>query len=266
MATARTITRNLNLSVDDAWNAVALEERLELVSKAQAHGLIGCTSSVLLIGTIAYGFDAIWLLWFGLATVPFVFPLFASYSWRRGKPALILAYLAVRAVARRYAYGYNLTDLDIVLIYRGSMKELFKSKEEEALSKHKQTVDFDAPVEVEKLVWICLLRGGVLVLSERAGGAKLEFITPIVPELSVRSPRADEGEPANAVIIDGCHMSKGRSVVISSEAVAAQYVFDKQLNALHNESRRAAERLEALRAKQDTKSAETGKPAARGKR
>ncbi len=264
MAVARTLTRNLNLSVDDAWNAVALEERLELVSKAQAHGLIGCTCSVLLIGTIAYGFDAIWLLWAGMATVPFVFPLFASYSWRRGKPALILAYLAVRAVARRYAYGYNLTDLDIVLIYRGTMKELFKTKEEEALSKHKQTIDFEAPVETDKLVWICLLRGGVLVLSERAGGAKLEFITPIVPELEVRKPRPDEDAPDNAVVIEGCHMSKGRVVMISSTAVAAQYVFDKQLDALWSESRRTAERLEALRAAKA--SVEAGKSAARAKR
>lgn len=265
MAVARTLTRNLNLSVDDAWNAVALEERLELVSKAQAHGLIGCSCSVLLIGTIAYGFDAIWLLWAGMATVPFVFPLFASYSWRRGKPALILAYLAVRAVARRYAYGYNLTDLDIVLIYRGTMKELFKSKEEEALSKHKQTVDFEAPAEAEKLVWICLLRGGVLVLSERAGGAKLDFISPIVPELNVRRPRPEEDGPENAVVIEGCHMSKGRVVMISSNAVAAQYVFDKQLEALLTESRRTAERLEALRATKD-KAAADAKASPKGKR
>lgn len=255
------LTKNVALSVDDAWNSVALEERLELISRAQANGIFAAFITVLIVGTIAYGFDQIWLLAGGVAISPFVFSLFSSYSWRRGKPALILAYLAVRTVARRYAYGYNLNEIDIVLIYRGKMRELFSSKEEEEINKQRISVDFDggAKLESDKEVWVCLLRGGIILLSERTGGAKMEFITAIGPEMGCKRYTKDEELPTHTLQIDGIGQSRGRSVLIWSGSPGAQYVFERRVNSLVSEAAATVERLEKLRRKEKEESAKPNK-------
>lgn len=225
--------RNVALSIDDAWNAVALEERLELLSRSHADGILAGVACFALLGSIAYGFDEIYILAGGFIAAFFIVPLFMSYSWRRGKPALILAYLAVRTVARRYAYGYNMTDLDIILIYRGTMKEIYQNREEEEMIRQRQSVDFDSAGDGEtKSVWICLLRGAIVLLSERDGGAKLEFIAPITNELEMRKPRPDESDAENALLIEGLNMSKGRTIILESRSLGAQYVFEKQLGRL----------------------------------
>lgn len=242
-------TKNLALSIDDAWNSVALEERLELISRAQADGILAACAAVLLVGTIAYGFDEIYLLLAGLALGPFVFSLFSSYSWRRGRPALILAYLAVRTVARRYGYGYNLPDLDIVLIYRGRMREVFATKEDAAISRQLHNTESETAAE-DKAVWICLLRGGIILLSEKPGGAKLEFITAVTPELVCERFDSDNELPDSTLVIEGTGSSRGRKVLVWSSSIGAQYVFERRVQALVDEASATVERLEKLRRKE----------------
>lgn len=225
-------------SVDDAWNTVALEERLDLLSRAHAHGIMAGLASFALLGTIAYGFDQIYVLAGGFVAAFFMVPMFTSYSWRRGKPALILAYLAARTVSRRYAYGHNLSDLDIVLIYRGVMREIFSDRVAEEMTRQRQDVDFDAPENIGyKNVWICLLRGAIVILSERSGGAKLEFIAPVTNEVEVQKAPAEEGLSDGAVIVEGVQMSKGRRIILDSTSSGAQYVFERQLQRLIAEYR-----------------------------
>ena len=112
------------------------------------------------------------------------------------------------------------------------MKEIFQSREQEELIKQRQSVDFDSSTYHTKEVWICLLRGGVVILSERAGGAKLEFISAITNELGVRKPGRNEELSANCVIIEGVGQTKGRSIALESRSPGAQYVFEKQLSRL----------------------------------
>lgn len=236
------------VSVDNAWQSVSLEERLELISRAHATGVLASVTCVLLLGSIAYGFDKIWILAAGAAGALFVFPLFSSYSWRREKPALILAYLACRAVARRYAYGYSMPDIDIVFIYRAQMKEVFRSKEEEMLFRQRQKTDLDTGIVDFKDVWIVLFRGGLVVMSEKTGGAKLEFLTYLTHETVVREPTAKEEPPDDrAMIIEGVGAAKGRMVMVTSRYPAAHYVFEKRLDALLEEHKLSRESLEKLR-------------------
>lgn len=237
MASMRSNARNATpMTIDNAWNAVALEERLELLSRVHADGVMAGITTLLLMGTIGYGFDQISLLVFGFGAMFFTVPMFMSRTWRRAKPALILAYLAVRTMARRYAYGYNITDLDIILVYRGTLRELYKNRETEELVRQRQVVDFDAaPEEESRDVWICLLRGGVVILSERAGGAKLEFISMITNDMVIRDPETQESRVPGSVIIEGVLLAKGRTILLETRAPGAQYVFRKQLERLISE-------------------------------
>lgn len=236
-------------AVDLAWHSVALEERLELVSRAQATGIVACIFAVIFIGCAGYGFDEIWVLAAGLGSCMFFFPLFSSYSWRRGKPGLILAYLAVKAMARRYAYSFNVQDLDIILIYRGRMKEVFSSREHEELAKQASGRDGDILATDSRDVWICLMRGGVVILREKRGGAKLDFLTIINHESTIREPEPERNAPKGALIVDGVGVTKGRSVMLWSRYPGAHYVFGKQYENLIEEAILTAQSQERLRQK-----------------
>lgn len=242
------------ISADLAWQSVALEERLELISRAQASGILASLAGVLLIGCIAYGFDKVWLLFSGLGTVIFIYPLFASYAWRKEKPALILAYLAARAVARRYAYGYGILDLDMVLIFRGQMKELFRNQEEQEEHRQRQNVDLDNSINDIKDVWIVLMHGGLVLLSEKAGGAKLEFTTQITKDLVIREPKPEENiEDEKAIIIEEAVAARGKIALITSRHHGAQYVFKKRILALKEERQIMQKNLDKIKAAQSAK-------------
>jgi hypothetical protein len=96
------------------------------------------------------------------------------------------------------------------------------------MTRQRQVVDFDNPIENTRQVWICLLRGAVVLLSERAGGAKLEFLAPVTDELVVRKPRSNETGSEHAIVVEGVGISKGRQIVLESTSRGAQYVFEKQ--------------------------------------
>lgn len=225
-------SRGMALSAKDAWNAVALDERLDLLARCHAHGIMAGFAGFVLLGAIAWGFDEIYILAGGFVAAFFLVPMFMSYSWRRGQPALVLAYLAARTVSRRYAYAANVSELDIILIYRGELTEIYKDREQEEMNRQKQEVDFDSPVDKSKQVWVCLLRGAIVIMSERAGGAKLDFLAPVTDELVVRKPRSNESGSDNAVVIEGVGISRGRMVLLESTSRGAQYVFERQTNRL----------------------------------
>lgn len=231
------------LSVERAWNTVALEERLELIARSNALGISAAFGFISLVGSIAYGFDAIWMLWASIIGGLIVSPLFASYEWRRGKPDLILKYLAARSVARRYGYGSSIPELDIVIIFRGMMREVFQSEEEESLRFQSVDIDFEQSINGDKEVWICLMQGGVVVISERSGGAKLEFSSVIAQELTCKRAAPGPDVPDRALEITGTGFSKGKCVLLWSASIGALYVFEKKLQALVYEGVQARQRL-----------------------
>ena len=77
-------------------------------------------------------FDEVWLLPSGLFGAILIAPLYTSYAWRRERPEIILKYLAVRSVARRFAYGAHLPQIDIVVLFQGQLKELTKYSNDSA--------------------------------------------------------------------------------------------------------------------------------------
>lgn len=243
------MANNSRLLIDDIWQSVALEERLELISKCQASGFIAALVNLFVVGSIAYGLDKIWLLAAALGGSFFVFPLFSSYTWRNGKPSIILAYLAVRTIARRYAYSFNFPNIDIILIFKGEAKQVFDSKEQEELHKQKAKVDLEFKDSPFRKVWVVLMRGGVVIMSEKRGGAKLEFMTTFNHENTINEVTEDIDPGERACIIDGIAQSKGKKFIVKSRHKAAHYVFEKQYSGIIEEFKKAQESLEKLRQK-----------------
>ena len=239
-----------SLIVDEIWQSVSLEERLELISKSHASGFLASCITLFIMGSIAYGLDKIWLLAVAVGFAFFTFPLFSSQTWRTGKPSLILAYLAVRTVARRYAYSFDLTNIDLILIYRGHMKPIIDSKEDE-YQQQKDSTEFDSNFEEYTPVWIVLMRGGIIVMSERIGGAKLEFITPILHDTRIEEAEEGSLSPREAgSIIHGSGVNKGKSIILKTGYKGAQYVFTKKVEQLVLEAQKTQETIENLRKKE----------------
>ena len=221
--------RSAVLNIDHAWQSVTLEERLELLQRAQANGFMASALATLVIGSVAYGLDQIWLLFFGAGMSLFFFPMFSRYTWSREKPTLILAYLAARSMSRRFAYAYNIPDINTLFIYRAQLKELFIDAEQSQKILGKDDFSLDNQSEEFKDVWVILMRGGLVVLSECVGGAKMELLTHLNQESVLRKPRDNEDVPSGALVIEGVAAAKGRTIALTSRYQAAHYVFEKRL-------------------------------------
>jgi hypothetical protein len=229
------VARGSALSIEKAWNTVALEERIDLIAKSNAEGIVAAVMMLFFMGAVGYGFDNIWVLAAGVPGAMLIAPLFSGASWRKDKPELILKYLAARSVTRRYGYGAGIPDLEVVVIFRGMMRELFASAEEESLRRQHEDVDIDEPIADDREVWICLMVGGVIIISEKKGGAKLEFASPLAAEVHCKKVNRPD-LPPEAVAINGAGMSKGRKIALWSSSRGAIYVFEKKVNQLVQEA------------------------------
>ncbi len=207
------------LNEDLAWNTVAVEERIDLMAKVQSQGILFGTASFLVIASIAYGLDQIMLLLVGLCVAFFTTPIFTNYNWRKEKPALILAYLAVRALAKRYIFAYRISKNELYFIYRAQAWQIGPNQE----------------IEEKGDVWVCLFQGGLVVLKEQLGGAKLLFITAITNMTTCRKAEKNESLSQTAVVIEGTEISNGKKIILDSKFVGAQYVLERKMQQLIKE-------------------------------
>lgn len=236
------------LSIENAWNSVALEERLELIARSHAVGIASGLGCLLLFASAAYGFDAP-IAFFGFIAVSLaLMPIFSSRYWRKHKPSTILQYLAVRSVARRYALGFNIRELDIILIFRGSMREIFESEEARDLILQSHQNDQSPMLDQNQPVWVSLFRGGVVILSEYQGGAKLESVTVLNENTICRPAKPEEGGSKHATIIRGSGDGRSRLLLIDSKYAGALYVFKQRLLRLYQEYLEFKQQVEKLKA------------------
>lgn len=239
------------LNLEKAWNAVSLEERIELVSRVKAEAIVAAMAVALFGGAIAYGFNQVILLAVAGALALVSFPIYASYSWRQKKPSLVLRYLAIRSVARRWAFNLGYADYDIVLVFRGSV-EIKKSEDDE--KNEPQTVDLLYSNDPRQPAWICLMRGGLVVLTEQRGGAKAEFATSFGPGAACRLAQANDKLPSGSLIVTSAKRHNiGHAAIIQSKYPGAMYVLEKQMTLLLQERAENQQRLEEKRAAKDAK-------------
>lgn len=216
------------INLKNAWNSVALEERLELLNSAKAHGIIAASASFFFIGAVAYGFDKVWLLVAASCSAFIVMPLFTNHSWRQGKSKLILSYLAARSIARKHAHNQRLDHLEILLLFRGKVHPQYASEEEAIIARQTSDVEIEGSNASGKDVWICLFKGGIVALSERRGGARVEFLCGITPNFSIKKGAVKELPPSALLVTTG----DGKKVAFSSSYPGALLVFEKQLTKL----------------------------------
>lgn len=226
------MSRGVN-SIQDAWNTVSLEERLEVVSKSQAMAFLSASLLTLVIGSVGYAIDDFNVFLVGAAASVVLLPVFNQRAWVRVQPKLILDYLAARVVTLRFANAHHIARPDILLIFRASMQELpDSSSRDPKLRKYNRAVSMFPGSKTS--VWVALMKGGIVIFSEQLGGARLEYIHPTSNELAVRKPSAEETRDEQSVVVS--HTGKrAKTILLSGDYPGALLVFEKQLAKLLQE-------------------------------
>lgn len=221
----------MELNNSDIWRTVPPEEKLEFLARAHAKGVQAVIGTLLVGGTVAVALQLEWLFWSSLLLIPFIFQFIAGKAWRGFRPRLMLEYLAARSAARRYAFANRARDLGLQLLFRGDMQRVFDSENRMA--------ELEAAIDntKEASVWIALFNDTIVLMSERLGGAKLEFAAPINERLSVQavSPHGDDSpyHSDSSVLLTyrERRANEAQQIRITSRYPAALAVFERKLAA-----------------------------------
>lgn len=224
----------MNLDNLAAWRQIPPEEKIALMSRAHSQGILASVIMIVVCCTVAVGLQLSWIMWGSFLICPFVFQFAAGKAWRDIRPRLMLEYLAARAAARRYAFTAKSTMLEPALCFRGQLEHLFdEDKVMEAL---------EASIENNHKIaaWIVLFPDAVIAMSERPGGARLEFAHLINDKLAIsgESPESEkEYSRHRAVTVGYEDKNRGsRKIRIRSEYPAALMVFEKKAQEFKKEA------------------------------
>ena len=219
---------NRNIDHSEAWRQIPPEEKIEIMDGAHSKGLFAAVVASVVGATCAVALQEVWLFWGSLLAAPLVFQFAAGKAWRTVKPATMLRYLAARSAARRYAYSAKSKDLELSLIFRGTLERIYGDNLlQEALEAMVQD-------NKETEVWVALFQDVVVVMSERRGGAALEYAQPISDKLVIESQSPSGKDYANDKEIYLSSKEKGDKngkIKLTSRFPGALVVFEKRLRA-----------------------------------
>jgi hypothetical protein len=221
----------------EAWKQIPPEEKIELMARSHASGVMAVAITIVICSTIALALKISWIMWASIILSPMVFQFAAGKSWRDLRPRIMLEYLAARSAARRFAFTEGAKDLQLNLIFRGKLEHVFEREDiEEALQ---ASIEDNAKAEV----WIALFKDTLIMLNERPGGAGLALGQNINDRLAVES--SDDGQYTNSkeVLLTARDKVGGqRKYKVTSKYPGALAVFEKRLLQLQSEVKKQAAR------------------------
>jgi hypothetical protein len=223
----------------DIWRKIPPEEKLLLMAQSQARGISASSILLATIGSISLGLRVPWLFWSAFVTIPFVFQLASAKAWRDLKPRTMLEYLGARSAARRYAYSANAKDLTVSIMMKGVLSpEYSADDQEEAIEARIEQRD-----HVD--VWVALFPDTIVMMSERAGGAKLEFAQSLLGDkFEVEAEGFDDRNEERRLVftIGDKKTSERHRWFLTSPFPAALLVLERRMRAFLEEQRLAAEK------------------------
>lgn len=214
-------------SYEEIWRRIPPEEKIELLARAHAKGILTAVSAIVLCGTLAIAFQAVWLFWTAIISSPLIFQATAGKAFRACKPVAMLEYLAARAAARRYAFVVKAQNLSVDILFRAELERLGEAADVVDLYGTPRRTD------TKRDVWVSLFGDAVIILSERKGGAELQFGHLINDRLSISS-NADElgtdySNQKELILQYEDRIFGLKRVRITSRHPAALIVFEKRL-------------------------------------
>jgi hypothetical protein len=169
--------------IKQAWQRVPAGERRELSSKADLKGAQACLLAIIFGGTLSFCFKEPTILLALLAFCPVFYQVVATREWLEGKPRIAITYFVAEKTATRYARHVKASDSAARLLFKGTLID----PTAETLN---QTIPGFIPNNPS--VWVALFYDRLIMFSEHAEGARLEFSQSIGEGLSVSSDATDD--------------------------------------------------------------------------
>ncbi|MCI5065125.1 hypothetical protein MRY87_05330 [bacterium] len=212
---------------EEAWRLIPPEEKIAILSKAHAAGVMWALSLIAVGATLAISFQSPLVLWSSILSSPIVFQFSANRRWRSLRPISVIEYLAARSVTRRYAYAIKSADLEILLLFKGYLShEPDGTDAFEVYTQHYGDEFQNIPV------WVALFPDAVVVISEQIGGANLEFGHVINARFKMRTESGEGAEYAQdlSVLMEYDDRNYGKHLVrLETQYPAAINAFNKKL-------------------------------------
>jgi hypothetical protein len=229
-----------NLDINNLWRQVPPEEKFELMASAHSQGTLAAVTAIIIGMTIAVSLKQPWLIWGSLLFGPLIFQATSVKAWKHLKPRVILEYLAARSAARRFAFSLNSSKLSIASIMRGTIREVSDLDHFDEAQNSKNG----------KPVWIALFHDALVVISEQAGGAKLELGQHLAKQIEVsgESPSGMGEYASDREIMVGLTTVSGlkRNYILTSNHPAALVVLEKSIYRLIEQSKQERSLLQKL--------------------
>lgn len=185
------------------WQKVPVEERRELATRAQGRALDVCLMLLALGCGAAIGLGQPYVLLGVAAFLPILFQVITSKTWLEIKPQMIVRYFVACMTARHFARHLEGQDMNLKLIFRGSLEPL----EELDLEANSDLAEFADEIRAEKPpakdVWVSLFSDSLIMISENVGGATLEFGQRGFDTLAVelQTPEDEYGRPLQSRLV-----------------------------------------------------------------
>lgn len=179
---------NNQVLLDDVWQKIPPEEKLQLLAKAQSTGISTIFVLLMFTASMAVGLKSPWIFWGSFFAVPFIFQMAAAKAWRIVKPRALVEYTAARATASVYAHDVDGHDLNPILVFKGTLERAVQEDAE---------LSSDSFIEEEQHrgqvpVWVTLFPDSFVMFSESPYGSRKEFACSIFDDLSVTSEGMDD--------------------------------------------------------------------------
>ncbi len=222
------------LDINQLWRYIPPEEKFEIMARSHSKGTTAACIGVLAGITLAICLKQPWLIWGSILACPLIFDAASVKAWKHLKPRVILEYLAARAAARRFAFSLNSSRLGVAALVRGNLKEIKATRSSEESMEEEQHIE-----EKTIPVWVALFHDALIVISEQAGGAKLEvgqLLARNIEAYGESSSGMGEYSSDRNLIVNITNIAGFKqSFNISSPHPAALVVLEKKLNHLIQE-------------------------------
>ena len=209
----------------EIWRQIPPEEKISAMAKAHSAGFMSGAITIITCSTLAVGFKVVWLMWLSILVSPIIFQFASSKAWRDLRPRMMLEYLAARSAARRHAFNIGGKDLNLSLMFKGKLEEIFEDEQENIQAK------IDG--RQVKQVWVALFQDSFVMMTERIGGAELRFGHIINEKFTFKTNEEDVGDYSSQKELEFVSNARdwvGHTFKLTSPHPAALIAFEKALN------------------------------------
>ncbi|MEZ4755069.1 MAG: hypothetical protein R3A13_12370 [Bdellovibrionota bacterium] len=215
---------SLNVDTKDIWRQIPPEEKIAAMAKAQSAGFLSGAITIVVFSTLAVGFKTELLMWLSILVSPIIFQFASSKAWRDLRPRLLLEYLAARSAARRHAFNIGAKDLNMSLMFKGTLEETYEDEQ--------KNIQAELDNRKVKKVWVALFPDSFVCMSERIGGAELRFAHIINNKFTLSTNEEEVGDYSSDKILYFNSKERdwlGITFTLSSNYPAALIAFEKTL-------------------------------------